>query len=393
MIMIILRVACDNLYMFKDFELDLTYDHKIKHPLAKDDILFDGSRIKVRKNIIVMGANASCKTTFGKLLCLILNFILGRSLDDKYFNLADIQYDKSRDAFFEMEFVVDNFAYLVRASFRDFNLQEEKVYQQKIHKSYNIKQLRYKLKPSKPVEEFNADKTLMNLGLKSFAFSAAKPSKFKELSGKLGFWFMFSEPISNTTVYNNEVDVDFLDKILPEIDNSVKSVKRLQVEGDRTATNSYLISFNNNETLTVLNGDFKTCDYRLSHGTFETIDFVFSLSALRKSLASIFYIDERLSHIHPELEIYLARQAFFQRNKDTQLFFTTHDTEFFDVNAPPTSYILFKRRADGFNEALCVSDKLNKNDRNLRNYYENDYFGTIPDYSNLDKIFEVVNKE
>ena len=385
---IILRVACDNLYMFKNFKLDLTYNRKIHHPLAKDDELFPNSRIKVRKNLILMGANASGKTTFGKLLCLILNFILGRPLDDKYFNFSKIQYDKTKDASFEIEFVVDNTAYLLIASFRNFNLQEEKVYAQKIYKSYSIAKLRSILKSGKPIEQFNADDREMNLGFKSFAFSAVKPNKFTDLIKKLGFWFMFSEPISNITAYNNEVDVDFLDNLLPEIDNSVESVKRLQVEGDGTATNSYQISFNNNEKLTVLNGDFKSCGYRLSHGTFETIDFVFSLSALRKSVASIFYIDERLSHMHPELEIYLARQAFFQKHKDAQLFFTTHDTEFFDVNAPLTSYILFKRNSDGFNEAVCVSDKINKNDRNLRNYYINDYFGTIPDYSKLDKLFE-----
>ena len=388
MIVVILRVACDNIYMFKNFELDFTYERRINHPLAKDDELFEGSRIKVRKNLVIMGANASGKTTFGKLLCLILNFILGRYLDDKSLDFSKIQYDKTKDAYFEIEFVVKQTAYLLKASFKDCNLQEEKIYRQEIHKSYNIKKLREKLSTSKPVEEFNADDKEMNLGFKSFAFSASKPNKFKELTNMIGFWFMFSEPISQIATYNNEVDVEFLDNILPEIDNSVRSVKRLQVEGDGTATNSYQISFNNNEELTVSNGDFKSCGYRLSHGTFETIDFVFSLSALRKNVASIFYIDERLSHMHPELEIYLARQAFFQKHKDAQLFFTTHDTEFFDVNAPLTSYILFKRNADGFNEAICVSNKLNKNDRNLRNYYENNYFGTLPDYSRLDKLFE-----
>ena len=108
MTLVILKVSCDNFYMFKDFELDFTYDRKISHRLAANDELFEGSRIKVRKNIILMGANASGKTTFGKLMCLILNFILGRPLDDKYFNLAKIQYDKTRDAFFEIEFAVKN---------------------------------------------------------------------------------------------------------------------------------------------------------------------------------------------------------------------------------------------------------------------------------------------
>lgn len=103
--MVILRVACDNLYMFKDFELDFTYERKINHPLAEGDTLFEGSRIKVRKNLIVMGANASGKTTFGKLICAILNFIRGRNMDSGNFGLSTIQYDKTKDANFEIEFV------------------------------------------------------------------------------------------------------------------------------------------------------------------------------------------------------------------------------------------------------------------------------------------------
>ena len=275
----------------------------------------------------------------------------------------------------------------MKATFRDFNLQQESVYRHKILKSDNIKNLRRKLNASVPVSTFDADKMKMNIGFKSFAFSASKPVKFEESVRRPGFWFMFSEPISNTTAYNSSVDVEFLDKLLPKIDNSVKNVKRLQVEGESTPTNSYQIQFNNGENLIVLNGDLKSCGYRLSHGTFETIDFVFSLSALMTGAASIFYIDERLSHMHPELETYLARQAFYQKAKDAQLFFTTHDTELFDLNAPVTSYILFKRNSEGFNESVCVSDKLTRNDRNLRNYYENDYFDTIPDYSILDELF------
>ena len=39
------------------------------------------------------------------------------------------------------------------------------------------------------------------------------------------------------------------------------------------------------------------------------------------------------------------------------------------------------------------NDKFNKNDRSLKNYYENDYFGILPDYSDLDVYFEGNNHE
>ena len=55
--------------------------------------------------------------------------------------------------------------------------------------------------------------------------------------------------------------------------------------------------------------------------------------------------------------------------------------------------MFFVRNKEGFNEAIYPSEKLNKNDRNLRNYYENDYFGVLPDYSVLDTLFEENNDE
>ena len=131
--MIILRVACDNFYMFKNFEVDFTYDNKSNHYFSENDRLFVGSKIKVRKNLIVMGANVSGKTTFGKLLCLILNFIYGKDLSDAPFNIPSARYDKSKDSSFEIEFVLDDMAYLLKAYFHNDNLHTEKILKQKIY--------------------------------------------------------------------------------------------------------------------------------------------------------------------------------------------------------------------------------------------------------------------
>ena len=88
-----------------------------------------------------MGANVSGKTTFGKLLCLILNFIYGKDLSDGPFNIPSARYDKSKDSSFEIEFVIDDTAYLLKAHFHNDNLHTEKIFRQKIYKSYNIQTL------------------------------------------------------------------------------------------------------------------------------------------------------------------------------------------------------------------------------------------------------------
>ena len=74
--------------------------------------------------------------------------------------------------------------------------------------------------------------------------------------------------------------------------------------------------------------------------------------------------------------------------RSAQVFFTSHNSELLDLNVPNNAFLLFKRCKEGFNKAMFVSQTLNKNDRSVRNYYENDYFGVLPDYSALDQYFE-----
>lgn len=104
------------------------------------------------------------------------------------------------------------------------------------------------------------------------------------------------------------------------------------------------------------------------------------------------YIDEKLPHLHAELEAYLVMKLLLI-NRDAQIFFTTHNSELLDLNVPSNAFLLFKRGDDGYNTAIFVNEKLNKNDRSIRNYYENDYFGVMPDYTSLDSYFEDVCHE
>ena len=346
--MIILRVACDNLYMFKDFEVDFTYERKSNH---------------------YIGGNVSGKTTFGKLLCMILNFIYGKDLNDGSFSMASARYDKSKDSSFEIEFVIDDIAYLLKACFRNDSLYTEEIFSQKIYKANNI-------------QTYDSVKSLLDIGYKSYAFDLSNNSG--DLRKKIGFWFSFSELPLNSSTYLGETNIKFLNDVLPKIDNSVISVKRLTVEGEdgeSAKTKSYQITFKNNEVLTVPDGDFTRCEKRLSHGTFEAIDFLYLFNELDKKSSHFFYIDERLSHMHSELEAYLIYQAFSKKSPDSQIFFTTHNAELLDLNTPITSFLLFKRNEEGFNEAIYPSEVLLKNIRNLRMHYENDYFGVLPDYS------------
>ena len=111
--------------------------------------------------------------------------------------------------------------------------------------------------------------------------------KFVDLRKKIGFRFSFSELPLNSSTYLGETNIEFLNNVLPKIDNSVISMKRLTVEGEdgeSAKTKSYQITFKNNEVLTVPDGDLRRCGDRLSHGTFEAIDFLSAFDELSKKI-------------------------------------------------------------------------------------------------------------
>lgn len=101
----ILSLRCDNLFMFKDFSIDFTYKKQRKNrkfEICEQDALFPDSQIFVKKRLLILGGNASGKTTFGKLLCAINNYIIGREVKPGALNLYRALYDKQKKDFLKL---------------------------------------------------------------------------------------------------------------------------------------------------------------------------------------------------------------------------------------------------------------------------------------------------
>ena len=386
--MIITKISCNNMYMFDNFSLDLTYNRKLKHYLTDRDMLFPNSKIKVRKNIIIMGGNASGKTTFGKMLCFVLNYLFKGQINNDYFNLSDIPYTKDEESCFSLEFVLDDNAYLLDVSFKGSLLTKESLKSCKIYPSYNTSKMRRNLQHGKIISSFDvnmsepanaAANTLM-----SKAFLINTSPEAKHIKSKIHYLFSISKRINETITQHT--DIQALNEFLPKIDNTVYAVKNMYV--DNKATNTYQIIFKNGDTLVVPDGDISSCKDRLSHGTFEAIEFLKLFAYMKKYSNSLIYADEILAHIHSELEAYLIRKAILAKPVQSQFFITTHNIDIFQLNVPANVFLFFRRNENGYNEIVYPSDLLNKNDRNLTQYYINDYFGVMPDYSVLDQSFE-----
>ncbi len=99
--MIFLKLKIDNFYMFKDSSFDFTYPKKINSSTIEGEYLEDFPKIKYKRLCILMGANASGKTSLGKVMCAINNYLQGRSLN----NVSETICNKERTASFEIIYV------------------------------------------------------------------------------------------------------------------------------------------------------------------------------------------------------------------------------------------------------------------------------------------------
>ena len=402
--MILLNLTCNNIFLFQNLSLDFTYNRKLNYEIAQNDLLFPDSKIKVRKSIIIMGANATGKTTLGRLLCLIYNYLICR--DEATAEIISHSINQpDKESTFSIEFAIEKVAYRLLATFDKDGLLKEELRTCLIQPSYNITTLREKLSNAVPMQyDRNESKEEILNGFRSYLLRLKKNASITTLFRKaLRFWFALSsfhnDPIGQSGL--SHLDIPMISQILPTLDNSIKSVIPLipQIPAPENAgalqvseakshydseAKSYTILLKNGKSQTVPDGNLGSLrGNRLSQGTTEAILYSSILSYLKHAKCSTIYVDECLSHMHSELEKYLIWLSILLKEKDSQLFFTTHNVEICDLQLPTNAFLFLKRNKEGLNEAFWANTKLIKNDRSFRNYYENDYFGVLPDYSSL----------
>lgn len=90
--MIIMNIQIDNFMSFNNFSMNLSYPKKIVNSNISNEFLKDYSNFRYKKVNILMGANATGKTSFGKMLMAIFNF-----MDEKqYTEICEYICDKTK---------------------------------------------------------------------------------------------------------------------------------------------------------------------------------------------------------------------------------------------------------------------------------------------------------
>lgn len=103
--MIVMDIQIDNFFAFKNFHMNMSYPKKIVDSYVKEEFLKDRSNFRYKKVNILMGANATGKTSFGRMLMKIFNFMQKKQAE----RITEVICDHTKEASFSMDFITDSY--------------------------------------------------------------------------------------------------------------------------------------------------------------------------------------------------------------------------------------------------------------------------------------------
>lgn len=374
--MIVLDIRLDNFYAFKNFHMNLTYPKKIVDSSIENEHLPGRPRFRYKKVNIFLGANATGKTTFGKILMKIFNFVEKKNFEI----ITNAIHDTSKKASFALDLASEN---------NDF-------YRLKCEISpctegkYNINDIKVQI-----LTEKIGVRDSYNSCVKRIANTAFTPAEnyIEELEkiGELAWLFDYPD-VDGIKVDLPNKDVQFciiLENVLKSLDPSIESVRML-----KDVEKSYVLTIHNQPFVLQSNVEIKT-DV-LSSGTKSGIAIARIIYSLMKGLNSFYYCDEKFSYIQSDVEKAILSVMIDFVGPYDQLFFTTHNTDILDMNLPKHAFTFLRKNiANKDCPITCIeaSSLLKRNTDSLRNAVENDLFSTAPAVEMIYSLADLVSEE
>lgn len=359
--MIVMNIELDNLFGFKDFKANFSYPKKLVKSTIENEYLETKPNFRYKKVNILMGANASGKTSFGKALMYIFNFLEKkdiRSFDDNFL-------DEKTEVYFLIDFLVnEDVLYRVVCNFLPKKILSLDVFSSKIldNDSYET--------CVKRLQKFPVEGNIEKL----------------DKLPPMGWLFTFPRDERSSSLLSDDksiLNLDILNAVLKTLDTSITEVlKSTEVE------KSYIIKSKNGDVF-VQNGEAVDKNF-LSSGTKAGLDIAFLISALYEDTHGFYYCDEQFSFIQSDIEKAVLSLMISLLKVNTQLFFTTHNLDILEMKLPIHSFI-FLRKDDKI-EIVHPEDKIKKNDISLKNIVKNDVLNISPDINKILSI-EYLNTE
>lgn len=358
--MIIMDVKLNNIYGFDDFEINFTYPRKLSVSVIGSEALEGRERFRYKKAVLLMGTNATGKTSLGKALLKIFSSIkeaneaILRDLDSGE-HPSEFQVD-----FVNEGYTLHRFAGTVEGenvSIRYFSARIGEM------DSYEM------------VVEKMVDRTEQIDG----SFKA-----LKKAVGLLEFRFAYPEIEASLRVADvkKSVLLKTLRAVIGTLDPTLTDISIA-----RDLKDSFVIRRREKEII-IQEGKLLNREL-LSSGTAEGIDVAVFLASMLSNKNCFYYCDEHFSYIQSDIEKRIFGLMVERLGNNEQLIFTTHNTDMLNLNLPKHTFAFMKKEVDEGEYKVSVtfaSDYLKRNTDSVKCAMENDVFGSLPDDSLLDDL-------
>lgn len=366
----LVKAEIDNFYLFDNFKLDLSLSNKqmeqSKGYFYLEPALRDFPNFNCKRINIITGANASGKTSFGKIFLNLDKFL-------KDFNKKECIYqnifDRTRKATIYLEYVsrelnLNRFLLMVKENGKIFmGTQKVKLGHMDSYESCmeRLLALPFKLTDNlvKVVDEMDPINFMCRIGESFIEDASVRPKCVEKYAQILTTFLKALDPA-----------IEFIDS----------------TEGDK---GKFIIKFFNGKTV------------ELEDSKFSDNEFISTGAKLSTELASIFYflffgksnsffIDERLGNLDTEFERNILACMCSALTTDSQLFYTTHSTDLLNLNLPKFCYTIFRKdkTKNGFSIKAISADEYVENEDDLRLAIENDVFCNNPSVEGIHNLFD-----
>ena len=369
--MVVLDVRLDNFYAFKNFHMNLTYPKKIVGSCIKEEHLADRPNFRYKKVNIIMGANASGKTTFGHMLMNIFNFI-----DKKNYEiLVSSICDRDKEAFFSLDMAFrSNTLYRVSCTVMPC-----------IGDKYSPDNFKVEIRTENIQVKDSYEMCVKRMEQKAYSAEDNYIDELEKIE-KLDWMFEYPED-TRRFLHLPDKDEKFrfvLENLLKALDPSIKAV-----DTSKEVKSTYVIRLEDRDVVIQSGARFDTD--LLSSGTKAGVEVAQVVAALIQGHYSFYYCDEKFSYIHSDIEKAVLSLMIDYIDSNDQLFFTTHNTDILDMNLPKHSFAFLRKDVSNTDCPItCIeaSSLLKRNTDLLKNAVENDLFSSAP---SVDLIFAIAD--
>lgn len=358
--MVVMDVKLNHVYGFDDFHINFSYPRKLSVDLIGEESLEGRERFRYKKAVILMGANATGKTSLGKALLRIFSSI--KEANEAI--LRDLD-GKGGKAEFQVDFVNEGYILHRYSGVVEGENVSVRYFSAEIAESDSYEMTAAKLKER--TDELGG----------SF-------KKLKSLVGPLEFRFAYPE--IETSLRLKEVKkTELLRTLRAMIGTLDPTLTDVSIAKD--LKDSFVIR-RRGEEIIIQEGKLLNREI-LSSGTAEGIDVAVFLASMLTGKNGFYYCDEHFSYIQSDIEKRIFTLMIERLGLNGQLVFTTHNTDMLDLNLPKHTFAFLKKEIENGEFKVSVtfaSDFLKRNTDSVKCAMENDVFRSLPDDSLLDDL-------